>query len=1148
MANPGQASGSRSIIEELNAHRERRPVSSAMEELNRTLDGLERRLSQMERAPAEAPRFFDPPQDDVAAVRDEMLRLQRQGAADSGAERFAQRMSDDIDRIGESVRMLAERSGDAGAMAMRRQFEDFNLALHSLAREDTLRQIDERLDALERRPADPALDAIGERLEDMREAMRALPQSTALGMIEARLDHLAETVAQSRSAPADHEALGQIDERLDEISRAIIAASRAQRPDPEEARRLDRIENHLGELAGQILAAASPAKDNHEALVRKLGELSQRLDALAAQPRASDRIVEQLAQQINLLATQVGKVMDGLSHADSRSVEARLDAIAEKLESVQRRAAQPHPAVLDTIDRRFAELTERLDAHHAESRPDTAFHALEGRLEDLSQQISLGLLQAPAAPAPSLADSAALRSLEDQIAGIARHLAQPAAELAGLKPRLDSIERSIATNRETVLDAAREAAESAVARVLKHGSESENAIARQLAGDIRSLEALARSADERNGRTFEAVHETLGRIVDRLTALEKDMGGKAARAEDEPRFAVPRAEPRRDAARSPAAAAAEAAIATVQSESAAGGAEPAAKASLFGGLGKALRGRRAEDPVRTETPDEPMAVLDDAPEPLGALKPARQEPALDAQPESAPDLHAIMKRVREERRERDGEGDLTEAGAEAGVGKVDFITAARRAAQLAAAEAEQAQKGAKKRAGGKKSSMGDLVQRQRKPILLGVGAVLIAIAGLQVGSLLLNRPEPADLTLTPAPKAKAVDEKPAQDAAPQTAEAPAQQAAPVTPVTAEAPATESPAAQPQAVAEVKPETPAAEPAATTAPEASAPKAEAPQQADVQPAAPAPQAAQAPAETAPAAAETKPVPAAAIPAIPAEAGPAALREAAAKGDARALFEIGNRYMEGRGVPADFQKAAKWYDVAAAQGFAPAQYRLGNFNEKGLGMPRNLEKAKTWYQLAAQQGNASAMHNLAVLFATGADGAPDNVSAVRWFTDAAELGVKDSQFNLGILAAKGVGMPVNLEDSYKWFALAANAGDKDAADKRDQIAKALKPEQLERAKGAVTLWKAKPLNQAANAIDVPDAWTDAKPLSTGSVDMKKAVRNIQLILKKNGFYAGAPDGVMGAQTRKSIAAFQTAHGQKPTGEVDQKLVQALLEKNK
>ena len=91
----------------------------------------------------------------------------------------------------------------------------------------------------------------------------------------------------------------------------------------------------------------------------------------------------------------------------------------------------------------------------------------------------------------------------------------------------------------------------------------------------------------------------------------------------------------------------------------------------------------------------------------------------------------------------------------------------------------------------------------------------------------------------------------------------------------------------------------------------------------------------------------------------------VREAAAKGDARALFEVGNRYMEGRGVAADFAKAAKWYEISAGQGFAPAQYRLGNFNEKGLGMARDLEKAKTWYQLSAQQGNASAMHNLAAV---------------------------------------------------------------------------------------------------------------------------------------------------------------------------------------
>lgn len=69
-----------------------------------------------------------------------------------------------------------------------------------------------------------------------------------------------------------------------------------------------------------------------------------------------------------------------------------------------------------------------------------------------------------------------------------------------------------------------------------------------------------------------------------------------------------------------------------------------------------------------------------------------------------------------------------------------------------------------------------------------------------------------------------------------------------------------------------------------------------------------------------------------------------------------------------------------------------------------------------------------------------------------------------------------------------------------------------------------------------------------MTTASVDMKKAVRNIQLILQKNGYDVGNPDGVMGNKTRNAIADIQKAHGQEPTGEVNQQLVQLLLEKNK
>jgi len=270
----------------------------------------------------------------------------------------------------------------------------------------------------------------------------------------------------------------------------------------------------------------------------------------------------------------------------------------------------------------------------------------------------------------------------------------------------------------------------------------------------------------------------------------------------------------------------------------------------------------------------------------------------------------------------------------------------------------------------------------------------------------------------------------------------------------------------------------------------------------------------------------------------------LRDAAAGGDAKALFELGSRYAESRGVKEDMAAAAKWYEKSAELGFAPAEYRIGNFYEKGIGVTRDVKKAKTYYQLAAAQGNASAMHNLAVLFAMAADGVTDNESAAHWFQAAADVGVKDSQFNLGILAAKGVGMKQSLEESYKWFALVAKTGDKDAEAKRDEVASALRPEQLERARAAAELWKPKPLDPASNSADIPESWQEGTPQTTASVDMKKAVKNIQLILNKNGYDAGGADGVMGGKTKTAIMAFQTDNKMQATGEIDEKLVKALL----
>ena len=213
-------------------------------------------------------------------------------------------------------------------------------------------------------------------------------------------------------------------------------------------------------------------------------------------------------------------------------------------------------------------------------------------------------------------------------------------------------------------------------------------------------------------------------------------------------------------------------------------------------------------------------------------------------------------------------------------------------------------------------------------------------------------------------------------------------------------------------------------------------------------------------------------------VPAEAGPLPLREAASAGDAKALFEVATRYAEGRGMKADMAEAAKWYEKSAELGFrAGAVPHRQHVREGHRRHPRHRQIAQLVRE-GGREGNASAMHNLAVLYAMGADGQTDNDAAATWFIKAAELGVKDSQFNLGILSAKGVGMKQSLEESYKWFALVAKTGDKDAANKRDEIANALRPEQLERARAASELWKPKALDPEANTVEIPDAWQESR----------------------------------------------------------------------
>jgi len=121
--------------------------------------------------------------------------------------------------------------------------------------------------------------------------------------------------------------------------------------------------------------------------------------------------------------------------------------------------------------------------------------------------------------------------------------------------------------------------------------------------------------------------------------------------------------------------------------------------------------------------------------------------------------------------------------------------------------------------------------------------------------------------------------------------------------------------------------------------------------------------------------------------------AALKEfmpLAAKGDARAQFELGYMHERGKGVPQDYAEAASWYLKAAEQGNAAAQFHLGQMYDIGKGAPQDYSVAASWYRKSAEQGETLAQIHLGFLYELGQGVPEDRMQAVKWYSLAALSG--------------------------------------------------------------------------------------------------------------------------------------------------------------
>ena len=136
---------------------------------------------------------------------------------------------------------------------------------------------------------------------------------------------------------------------------------------------------------------------------------------------------------------------------------------------------------------------------------------------------------------------------------------------------------------------------------------------------------------------------------------------------------------------------------------------------------------------------------------------------------------------------------------------------------------------------------------------------------------------------------------------------------------------------------------------------------------------------------------------------------------AEADDWAMFSLGTMYLEGQGVPKDYEKAGRWYEMAAEKGNAYARRR------------RRLIRL----MVRADRGEPEAQGRLGAMYLSGDCVREDYDKAFSLLSLAAERGEADAMYWLGTMYRDGKGVAKSWDDALGWLSRAAECHDPRAA---------------------------------------------------------------------------------------------------------------------
>lgn len=438
---------------------------------------------------------------DIAQQLAELAQRERHSAAPQASQHGRAAGREEFDRIFERVDENERQTVEA--------LTAVNERLSMLARQ--IAQLG-RPSALERPEDVPGYPALESAIRSVVEHIEVSEKRTR-DSLRSMQDRLAE-VADRRSAPTGEDLLRAAPVLSGLDSRLADLVNRIQRSEGLMTERIEGMRSTSQQMANQAQASAVTALrgELREVETRMLASLKEAQAAAANAPSVVATEIAKLHGDMAGLARRFEDLKSGA--ATDRDVQSLRAAI----EQLSARVAQgPDMRPLADMDKRLGDINRRLEQAAAASRDEPQVGALERRIAELDHRLAEAIrLQG---------DQEALHRLEDSIAAVNHRVTQTEEQLGHLETMEHAI-RQLYDSLEHTRGTLGEAAEAAASRALERYQPPQPAFAGPspellaLEEGLRAIRESSAATDRRNQDTFEAVHETLAEIIDKIAELE----------------------------------------------------------------------------------------------------------------------------------------------------------------------------------------------------------------------------------------------------------------------------------------------------------------------------------------------------------------------------------------------------------------------------------------------------------------------------------------------------------------------------------------------------------------------------------------------------------------------------------------------------